>query len=126
MSALFEDFTRAASQSKTAAPKTARQFTRIAVLGGGVDARQLAALALPKGRRSHFFLPMVLNLRWSAAARVLVYAGQDRLAVITLIVRAHLSKPLPKSTVQCVGLKLSFLRVQFTNNAPMQWCWQII
>ena len=55
MSALFEDFTRAASQSKTAAPKTARQFTRIAGLGGGVDARQLAALCFAEGAEVTLF-----------------------------------------------------------------------
>jgi len=55
MSALFEDFTRAASQSKTAAPKTARQFSRIVVLGGGADARQLAALCLAEGAEVTLF-----------------------------------------------------------------------
>ena len=49
MSAQFEDFTRAASQTRTAAPKVASQFSRFAVLGGGADARQLAALCLAEG-----------------------------------------------------------------------------
>lgn len=55
MSAQFEDFTRAASQGKTATQIIAPQFSRIAVLGGGADARQLAALCLAEGAKVTLF-----------------------------------------------------------------------
>ena len=46
MSADFEDFARVASRSRSSAPAAPPRFTRIAVLGGGADARLIAALAL--------------------------------------------------------------------------------
>ena len=46
MPADFEDFARAASRSHSSAPPDAPRLTRIAVLGGGPDARLIAALAL--------------------------------------------------------------------------------
>ncbi|MFC6640327.1 hypothetical protein GV827_19240 [Sulfitobacter sp. JBTF-M27] len=46
MPADFEDFARAASRSRSSAPPDAPRLTRIAVLGGGPDARLIAALAL--------------------------------------------------------------------------------
>ena len=49
MSADFEDFARAASRSRTSAPPQVARVTRVAVLGGGPDARLLAALALAEG-----------------------------------------------------------------------------
>lgn len=49
MSAGFEDFTRAAQSLRAADPPRAEPFTRFAVLGGGADARLLAALALAEG-----------------------------------------------------------------------------
>jgi hypothetical protein len=48
MPADFEDFARAASRSSRSAPNQTKHLTRIAVLGGGVDARLIAALALSK------------------------------------------------------------------------------
>lgn len=46
MPADFEDFARAASRSSRSAPPAAPRLTRIAVLGGGADARLIAALSL--------------------------------------------------------------------------------
>lgn len=46
MSAEFEDFARAASRSRSSAPPEAPRLSRIAVLGGGADARLIAALSL--------------------------------------------------------------------------------
>ena len=46
MPADFEDFARAASRSRSSAPPDAPRLTRIAVLGGGPDARLIAAMAL--------------------------------------------------------------------------------
>ena len=46
MPADFEDFARAASASRRDAPPAPKRLTRIAVLGGGPDARLIAALAL--------------------------------------------------------------------------------
>lgn len=49
MAADFEDFARAASRSRSSAPPDAPRFNRIAVLGGGADARLIAALSLSEG-----------------------------------------------------------------------------
>lgn len=49
MPADFEDFARAASRSRSSAPPDAPRFSRIAVLGGGADARLIAALSLAAG-----------------------------------------------------------------------------
>ena len=46
MAAGFEDFTRAASTRHMSAPIAQAPFRRFAVLGGGTDARALAALCL--------------------------------------------------------------------------------
>ena len=46
MSADFEDFARAASRSRTDAVPKPPRLSRVAVLGGGADARLLAALSL--------------------------------------------------------------------------------
>jgi hypothetical protein len=46
MSADFEDFTRAASREQTSSAPKAPTISRVAVLGGGADARLLAALSL--------------------------------------------------------------------------------
>ncbi len=46
MPADFEDFARVASRSSRSAPPAAPRLTRIAVLGGGADARLIAALSL--------------------------------------------------------------------------------
>ena len=46
MPADFEEFARAASRSRSSAPPEAPRLSRIAVLGGGPDARLVAALAL--------------------------------------------------------------------------------
>ncbi|KIN70231.1 NAD/NADP octopine/nopaline dehydrogenase [Sulfitobacter noctilucicola] len=46
MPADFEDFARVASQSRSSAVATPPRFNRIAVLGGGADARLIAALSL--------------------------------------------------------------------------------
>ncbi|MDP3525308.1 MAG: hypothetical protein Q8S27_12070 [Hoeflea sp.] len=45
----FEEFADAMASSPRAAPGTARRFERIAVLGGGKDARLIAALCLAAG-----------------------------------------------------------------------------
>jgi hypothetical protein len=55
MSAGFEDFTRAAQSLRAADPPRAEPFTRFAVLGGGADARLLAALALAEGAEVTLF-----------------------------------------------------------------------
>lgn len=49
MSAGFEEFTRAATQRASSGTAEAPAYRRIAVLGGGADARLLAALALAEG-----------------------------------------------------------------------------
>lgn len=49
MSAEFEDFTRAASRTQTSSPSKSPALERVAVLGGGPDARLLAALSLASG-----------------------------------------------------------------------------
>jgi hypothetical protein len=49
MSADFEDFARAASQSRSSAVAAPPRLSRIAVLGGGADARLIAALSLAEG-----------------------------------------------------------------------------
>ncbi|MFK7836191.1 MAG: hypothetical protein AB8B60_08215 [Sulfitobacter sp.] len=49
MSADFEEFTRAASATRGSAGPAPADLSRIAVLGGGPDARLLAALALSEG-----------------------------------------------------------------------------
>ncbi len=49
MPADFEDFARVASQSRSSAVAEAPRLTRIAVLGGGADARLIAALSLAEG-----------------------------------------------------------------------------
>lgn len=45
----FEDFAREASRSRSSAVEAPNQLTRIAVLGGGADARLIAALSLSEG-----------------------------------------------------------------------------
>ena len=49
MSAEFEDFARAASASRVDRTPSPPALTQIAVLGGGPDARLIAALALAAG-----------------------------------------------------------------------------
>lgn len=49
MSAGFEDFTRAVTRSATRDAPVSQRFDRITVLGGGPDARLLAALCLAEG-----------------------------------------------------------------------------
>ena len=49
MPAHFEDFARAASRSRSDAVTAPTPISRVAVLGGGADARPLAALALAEG-----------------------------------------------------------------------------
>jgi len=55
MSAGFEDFTRAAQSLRRPDPQRAAPFTRFAVLGGGADARLLAALCLAEGAEVTLF-----------------------------------------------------------------------
>lgn len=49
MSSQFEDFTRAATRTRTDSPPAPARMSRIAVLGGGPDARLIAALSLSEG-----------------------------------------------------------------------------
>ncbi len=55
MAAGFEDFTRAAGVRRTSAPVAQAPFSRFAVLGGGTDARALAALCLAENNRVVLF-----------------------------------------------------------------------
>ena len=55
MSAGFEEFTRAVTRDATPAPAPDVQFNRVAVLGGGPDARMLAALCLAEGAEVTLF-----------------------------------------------------------------------
>ncbi|NOE26444.1 hypothetical protein [Ruegeria sp. HKCCD6157] len=55
MSAGFEDFTRAVTRGATRDAPVAHRFERIAVLGGGPDARLLAALCLAEGAEVTLF-----------------------------------------------------------------------
>ncbi|WP_298846425.1 hypothetical protein [uncultured Ruegeria sp.] len=55
MSAGFEDFTRAVTRGATRDAPITQKFDRIAVLGGGPDARLLAALCLAEGAEVTLF-----------------------------------------------------------------------
>ena len=54
MPADFEDFARAASRSRSDAVAPVPPLSQVAVLGGGADARLLAALALGAGYQASY------------------------------------------------------------------------
>ena len=56
VSSVFEQFTEAvAERSRADTPSLAREYSRVAVLGGGADARLLAALCLAEGAEVSLF-----------------------------------------------------------------------